>query len=123
MGKMLSNNKDSIGTVLSKREGLNQTDDLKLVGIKPINSNDQLISGSHLFDLSSKVNPQNDKGYITSSCFSPTLGSFIALGFLKNGTNRYGDKVNVINPILKKEFLAEICSPVFVDPNGDKLRA
>jgi len=29
----------------------------------------------------------------------------------------------VINPILKKEFLAEICSPVFVDPNGDKLRA
>ena len=123
MGKMVSDNKDSIGSVLSKREGLNQSDDLKLVGIKPINSSDQLISGSHLFDLSSKVNPQNDKGYITSSCFSPTLGSYIALGFLKNGTDRFGDKVNVMNPILKKQFLAEICNPVFVDPNGDKLRA
>jgi len=119
----VSDNKDSIGSVLSKREGLNQSDDLKLVGIKPINSSDQLISGSHLFDLSSKVNPQNDKGYITSSCFSPTLGSYIALGFLKNGTDRFGDKVNVMNPILKKQFLAEICNPVFVDPNGDKLRA
>jgi sarcosine oxidase subunit alpha len=123
MGKMVSDNKDSIGSVLSKREGLNQSDDLKLVGIKPINSSDQLISGSHLFDLSSKVNPQNDKGYITSSCFSPTLGSYIALGFLKNGTDRFGDKVNVMNPILKNQFLAEICNPVFVDPNGDKLRA
>mgnify|MGYP006412354749 FL=1 len=122
MGKMVSDNKDSIGSVLSKREGLNQSDDLKLVGIKPINSSDQLISGSHLFDLSSKVNPQNDLGYITSSCFSPTLGSYIALGFLRNGSNRYGEKIRVNNFLLKKEVLAEVCNPIFVDPNGDKLR-
>ncbi|MDC1086133.1 sarcosine oxidase subunit alpha family protein [Alphaproteobacteria bacterium] len=122
MGKMVSDNKDSIGSVLSKREGLNQSDDLKLVGIKPINSSDQLISGSHLFYLSSKVNPQNDKGYITSSCFSPTLGSYIALGFLRNGSNRYGEKIRVNNFLLKKEVLAEVCNPIFVDPNGDKLR-
>ena len=93
-----------------------------MVGIKPINSSDQLISGSHLFDLSSKVNPQNDKGYITSSCFSPTLGSYIALGFLRNGSNRYGEKIRVNNFLLKKEVLAEVCNPIFVDPNGDKLR-
>ena len=123
MGKMVSDNKDSIGSVLSKREGLNKDDVLRLVGIMPIGHNDQLISGSHLFELNSGIKPQNDLGYITSSCFSPSLDSYIALGFLKNGHKRHGDKIRVINPILKKEFLAQICSPVFIDPNGDRLRA
>ena len=31
-------------------------------------------------------------------------------------------KIKVSNPILKSEDLAEICNPVFVDPNGDRLR-
>jgi len=123
MGKMVSLNKDSIGTVLSLREGLNKVDGMRLVGIKSINPHDQLISGSHLFDFKTVINAQNDLGYITSSCYSPTLESYIALGFLKNGTNRYGDKINVINPILKKQFLAEVCNPIFVDPKGEKLRA
>ena len=44
MGKMVSNKKDSIGMVLSKREGLNTLDGLRLVGLKPIKANHQLVS-------------------------------------------------------------------------------
>ena len=123
LGKMVSHKKDSIGMVLSKREGLNTLDGLRLVGLKPIKANNQLISGSHLFELTDRINPKNDQGYITSSCYSPTLKSYIALGFLKNGCNRHGEKIKISNPILGKEEYAEVCNPVFVDPKGEKLRA
>jgi len=39
-----------------------------------------------------------------------------------DGSKRYGDKVKISNPLLKKESYAEVCDPVFVDPTGDKLR-
>ena len=38
-------------------------------------------------------------------------------------------KIQTISPskltseiLIKKEVLAEVCNPIFVDPNGDKLR-
>ena len=108
--------------VLSKREGLCLPDGLRLIGLKPINAENQLISGSHLFNENDTRKPENDLGYVTSSCYSPTLKSFIALAFLKNGNGRYGEKIKVSNPILKNEYLAQICNPIFVDPNGDRLR-
>ena len=122
MGKMVSSIKDSIGMVLSKRVGLNLIDGPRLVGLKPKKPNEQIISGSHLFNLKDKLNAGNDLGYVTSSCYSPTLESYIALGFLKDGINRYGDEIKVCNPLLNKEVLVEVCNPVFIDPNGDKLR-
>ncbi|MDA9170951.1 sarcosine oxidase subunit alpha family protein [Alphaproteobacteria bacterium] len=122
MGKMVSSIKDSIGMVLSKRVGLNLDNGPRLVGFKPIKSDNQIISGSHIFNLKDKLNAENDLGYITSSCYSPTLNSYIALGFLKDGNNRYGDKVKVSNPLFNKEFFAEVCNPIFIDPNGDRLR-
>ncbi|MDC0228069.1 sarcosine oxidase subunit alpha family protein [Alphaproteobacteria bacterium] len=122
MGKMVSDKKDSIGMILSKRKGLNTLDGLRLVGLKPVKANQHLVSGSHLFNSSDKITPINDLGYITSSCYSPTLKSSIALGFLKNGNSRYGDNIKVSNPILETEVIAEVCNPIFVDPNGDRLR-
>ena len=94
-------------------------DRMHLLRLKP---NEQIISGSHLFNLKDKLNAGNDLGYVTSSCYSPTIESYIALGFLKDGTNRYGDEIKVCNPLLNKEVLVEVCNPVFIDPNGDKLR-
>ena len=37
-------------------------------------------------------------------------------------SSTHGDKVKISNPLLKKEVYAEECNPVFVDPNGDRLR-
>ena len=122
MGNMVSLKKDSIGMVLSRRKGLNAIDALRLVGLKPILPNNQIISGSHLFNVKDKLKPAHDIGYVTSSCYSPTLKSFIALAFLKNGSNRHGEKIKVSNPLLNKEVFATVCSPVFFDPNGERLR-
>ena len=49
------------------------------------------------------------------------LKKFHCTCFFKNGMALRG-KIKVCNPILKKEDLAEICNPIFVDPNGDRLR-
>ncbi|MEC7205950.1 MAG: sarcosine oxidase subunit alpha, partial [Pseudomonadota bacterium] len=42
MGRMVSKKKDSIGSVMSEREGLNTQDALKLVGFMPVNKNDRV---------------------------------------------------------------------------------
>ena len=65
--------------VLSRRKGL-LLDALRL-GLKPILPNNQIISGSHLFNVKDKLKPAHDIGYVTSSCYHLTLKSFIALAF------------------------------------------
>ena len=87
-----------------------------------ISTKNQIHSGSHLFNLKDNLIAINDLGYVNSSCFPPILQSYIALGFVKDGVNRYGDLIKAYNPLLKKEALVEVCNPVFVDPNEEKLR-
>ena len=48
MGRMVSKKKDSIGSVMSERPGLNEDDALKLVGLKPVNLEHEVPAGAHL---------------------------------------------------------------------------
>ena len=121
MGALVSTKKDSIGAVLSRREGLNQHDGYCLIGLKPINREDMLSAGSHIFSEGSKVNAKSDQGYLTSAAYSPVLESYIAIGFLKKGNEREGERVRVINLLANSNVEAEVVSPHFVDPDGTKL--
>ena len=91
MGRMVSKAKDSIGSKLSERPGLNEPDALKLVGLKPVNPDHTVPAGAHLMTKGTKVTAPNDQGYVTSACYSPNLGHHIALGFLKSGDTRRDD--------------------------------
>ena len=64
----------------------------------------------------------NDQGYITSHCFSPTLGHTIALGFVKNGRARMGEVIKMVDLLRNVETKCEICNPVFWDEKGGALR-
>ena len=59
---------------------------------------------------------------MTSTAWSPTLQSFIGLGLIVRGTQRYGEQVRAYDPIRKRDTLVEICHPVFVDEAGERLR-
>ena len=123
MGRMVSKKKDSIGSVMSEREGLNTQDALKLVGFMPINKNNRVPAGSHLMSTGSPVDAAHDQGYITSACFSPNLNCHIGIGFLKAGDTRIGEVVRLVSPLTGQDHNVQIVSAHFIDPEGERLRA
>ncbi|MCF2905585.1 sarcosine oxidase subunit alpha family protein [Octadecabacter sp. CECT 8868] len=123
MGRMVSTMKDSIGAVLSRREGMNQSDDLRAVGVKPIDLADKVPAGAHLMAADGPVAAAHDQGYVTSACYSPNLGHHIALAFLKDGSNRIGEIMRLVSPLTGVDVDVEICSAHFIDPEGERLRA
>ncbi|MEZ5868642.1 MAG: sarcosine oxidase subunit alpha family protein [Defluviimonas denitrificans] len=123
MGGMVSKKKDSIGSTLSEREGMNREDALALVGFRPVNPSESFAAGCHFIAKGAEANAKNDQGYMTSVCFSPNLGHTIGLGFLKNGAARKGEVLRAVNPVQNAETLVEVVSAHFIDPEGERLRA
>ena len=123
MGRMVSKKKDSIGSTLSEREGLNLADDLRQIGIKPVDPTEPVPAGAHLMAMTGPVDAEHDQGYVTSACYSPSLGHAIALGFLKKGSERMGERMRLVSPLTDVETEVEIVSAHFVDPEGERLRA
>lgn len=123
MGRMVSKKKDCIGNVLSERDGMNTEDAYRLVGIKPVDSSATVPAGGHLMSATGPVDAAHDQGYVTSAAYSPILESSIGLGFVKNGAERMGEKLRLVNPLEGQNIMVEIVSAHFVDPDGEKLRA
>jgi sarcosine oxidase subunit alpha len=121
LGKMVSAKKDSIGAVMSRREGL-AADTRRLVGFKSVEPQTQAMAGSHLFTEGAAQTMDTDQGWLTSSCYSPHLESYIALGFLENGDTRLGEVLVAANPLEGQAVKVEVVSAHFVDPEGGRLR-
>lgn len=122
MGKMVSAKKDCIGKTASQRPGLHGDHREQLVGLKPLDSTQELTAGGHLFDKGAEAIRVNDQGYVTSVCWSPTMNASLGLGFLKNGRNRLGEVIRFVDHLRKSEFECEVCHPVFLDPEGERAR-
>ena len=122
MGRMVSAKKDCIGNAASKRPGLLDEGRELLVGLKPVGAVKQVIAGGRLFSTDDPADREHDQGYITSTAFSPTLGHSIALGFLRNGRNRVGEHIRMVDHLRELEAELEVCDPVFFDPEGGRLR-
>ena len=120
LGRMVSDKKDSIGAVLSRREGLGGADQLRLVGLTPLDPGDPVPAGAHLMAESGPVDAAHDQGYVTSACHSPSLGHAVALAFVKGGADRMGETLRLVSPLTGVESRVAICSPHFVDPEGEK---
>ncbi|NML72762.1 sarcosine oxidase subunit alpha family protein [Rhizobium sp. S-51] len=122
LGKMFSSQKpDFIGKRMSSRFGLTAADRAQMVGLRPVEADKEIRAGAHLLKEGAKPSMANDQGHVSSVCFSPVLGSYIALAFLKSGRERIGEKIVVWDGLHHSEVLAEVVSPVFVDPDNKKL--
>jgi methylglutamate dehydrogenase subunit C len=122
LGKMVSKKKDSIGMVLSQREGLNEPNGYRLVGVVPVNKQQALTAGSHFLEIGAAPVVANDGGWLTSMVYSPHIGSHIALGYLKAGDTKIGKRMRAVNFLNKTDVEIEIVSPHFFDPEGERLR-
>lgn len=121
-GRMMSKKKDFFGRFMGQREALNEPARATLVGLKPLDTTTCVSAGAHLVPKGAEAVAANDQGYVTSQAYSPELQSFIALAMLSDGPARYGEVVKVCDPLRGSETFAEVCSPHFVDPEGERLR-
>ncbi len=76
----------------------------------------------HLLAEGAPRDAAHDQGHVTSVCYSPDLGRWIGLALLKSGPDRHGEKLVAVDLLRGQETLVEVCSPVFIDPEGARLR-
>ena len=122
MERMISAKKDCIGKTMAARPGLVGDDREQLVGLRPVGAVKQLSAGAFLFEQGREAVRENAQGYTTSVGFSPTLESFLGLGFLKNGRARHGEIVRMVDHLRGLDTDCEITDPVVYDPEGGRVR-
>ncbi|WP_355661743.1 sarcosine oxidase subunit alpha [Halomonas salifodinae] len=98
----------------TKRENRKQ-----LVGLKPKDPKVVLEEGAQIvFDPKHAI-PMPMAGHVTSSYYSPTLDSGFALAVVKGGHKKMGETVYL--PMADGQtHEAEIVSPIFYDPKGER---
>jgi sarcosine oxidase subunit alpha len=89
----------------------------QLVGFEPVNTVDHLAAGAHL--VTGQGHGRRSEGFITSACFSPTLGRSIALGLLERGFARPGETVTVFDE--GRMVAARVVDRTFYDPGGERM--
>lgn len=122
LGRMMSIKKDYIGRVLAGRPALVDPNRPVVVGFRPVDRKRRIRAGAHFIRQGLEAAAQNDEGYMTSVAFSPSIGHWIGLGFLARGPERMGEIIRACDPIRGEEYLVEVVSPIFYDPEGEKLR-
>ena len=122
LAKMASTKKRYWGQVLAGREGLNDPERPKLVGLEPVDAQAKLKAGSLLFAESAEKQGHGE-GHITAVTYSPVLGHYFALGLLARGPERHGEVVEAHDPLRGQVHRLRIVSPHMYDPKGEKLHA
>jgi sarcosine oxidase subunit alpha len=121
-GRMMSKKKDFIGRQMAQRPGLTDPNRPVLVGLQPVDRSVRLRGGSHLLATGAPSTAANDQGYVSSVAFSPALNRWIGLAFLKQGTSRIGQKIRAVDLLRGGDVEVEVVNPVFIDPEGARLR-
>ncbi len=119
---MASRKKAFIGRTLMDREGLTRADRQQLVGLLPVDGQSTISAGSQLVAESNPVPPVVSQGHVTSSAFSPSLDSPIALGLLARGRERHGETLTAAFPLKGKNVPVKVVAPCFIDPEGARVR-
>ncbi|MGK2925327.1 MAG: sarcosine oxidase subunit alpha family protein [Lysobacterales bacterium] len=111
---------DFIGKRSLFREANLAADRKQFVGLEPFEPQRALRPGGHLLRGPGREAPALTDGWVTSACFSPTLGRHIGLGVLRGGRERMGEIVTVCDEA--ERFPARVVSPCFYDPDNERLK-
>jgi sarcosine oxidase subunit alpha len=122
LGRMMVADKDFIGRVMARRPALVAPDRRVLVGLRAVGAGG-FGAGAHLIARAERADATHDQGHITSACWSPTLAAHIGLALLRRGRERLGETLRAYDPIRGRDTPVVVCDPVFLDPEGARLRA
>jgi sarcosine oxidase subunit alpha len=116
MSWVVSKKKEFIGKRSFQLPYLKATGRQQLVGLLPENGEELIPEGAYITVLNAEPDGNNKiihTGFVTSSYYSPALGSSFALALAADGLSRMGEVVEV--PVGKKLIRATICDAVFID--------
>jgi heterotetrameric sarcosine oxidase alpha subunit len=121
LGKMAGKDEAFVGRELRQRPLLQTPDRWSLIGIECLEPGKRLRGGAILFSASDRIEGHG-RGYITSVTWSTELDKFIALGLYQGGLKHADEEIVCAYPLKGEQVRARIVSPMFIDPNGERLR-
>ena len=121
MGKLVNASKWCIGKPLLNRPALTAPDRWQLVGLTALDGA-QMPRAAKIVADPDHAAPNPMLGHVTSWCFSPNLDAWIALALLSSGRDRHGETLWAVSPLANARVRVKVGSPVFIDPEGERLR-
>ena len=123
MARMARDDRKHIGAAMMMRPGLQDPSRKVLVGIKAKSASQAIGNGSHIVENARLQEPAESLGHVGSSCFSPHLGTHIALALVRGGNDRLGETLYASSPVNGTHVEVEVTSSHFFDSKGERVRA
>lgn len=120
LGRMAGKRSGFVGDVLRRRPALQAPNRQRLVGLECIEDGKRLRGGAILF-LPDEKPHGHGRGRVTSVTFSPERGHYVGLALLAGDVAAEGSEVVAVYPMKAETVRARVVSPVFVDPQGERL--
>ena len=121
LGKMVNAGKWCIGNPLLDRPGLIEATRWQLVGLTALDGAAMPRAAKIVTDPDAPP-PLAMLGHVTSWCYSPHVGAWIALALIAGGRARHGETVFAVSPLAGVRIKAAIGPPCFIDIDGARLR-
>jgi glycine cleavage system aminomethyltransferase T len=121
MEKLVNAGKWCVGKPLLARPALIAPARWQLVGLTA-QGGAQIPRGGKIVVGPDRTPPNPMLGHVTSWCTSPHAGGSIALALLAGGRARHGESLWAVSPLANAKARVTVGPPVFVDPEGARLR-
>jgi len=111
-----------VGKPLLDRPALRAPGRWQLVGLTALDGK-VMPRGAKLVADPERAPPNPMLGHVTSWCYSPNLGAWIALALLADGRARRGETLWALSPLADARVRVKVGPPCFIDPDGERMRA
>ncbi len=118
--KLMAKHKDYAGKVPAQRPAFLEARRPQLVGLRPVHAGNTgpFRAGGLLF---SNRDPGVCRGWVSSACFSPTLGQSLGLGFVENGRQCLTEILTFRDDLRQTACQVQITPPCHYDPDHRRL--
>ena len=122
LGRMQSTKKDFIGRRSLSRPALTAPGRQQFVGLVPADGAAAIPSGAQILTEPRLTGPAPMIGHVTSTAYCAERDGAVALAVVADGRARMGERVYASSPLTDTVVAVTITDPVFVDPDGERLR-
>jgi len=109
-----------VGRALLERPAFHEATRPRLVGLRAADGQARFLAGAQ---LASADSPNRPCGYVTSAVYSPTLEQWVGLALVARSLATLGTLLTARDPLRHGDTRVQVCSPVHVDPAGERIRS